>query len=92
MSQIQEAIDGLSRQYLKSQEQQRNLQLQMMDQQRGFLSQMMDYQREFHMQLMKQQQEQHNQLAESINMVIQKQAQQEKAIHKLLHNQEHQDE
>ncbi|XP_016166473.1 involucrin-like [Arachis ipaensis] len=90
MSRIQEAINGLSRKYLESQEQQRSLQMQMMEQQSGFQTQMMDYQRELHMQLMKQQ-EQHKQLGESICMINQRQNQQEEATHKLFHNQEHQE-
>ncbi|XP_016164753.1 involucrin-like [Arachis ipaensis] len=90
MSQVQEAIASLSKQYLESQEQQRNLQVQMMNQQEELHSQLMDHQREWQKQLMEQQLEQGSQFGKSINMINQRQAQQQEAIQKLIHMQAHQ--
>ena len=55
MHQLQEAIDGLSRQYLESQGAQKELQLQMMGQQEESLSRWMTQQGEWQKQMMEQQ-------------------------------------
>ncbi|RYR03559.1 hypothetical protein Ahy_B06g082594 [Arachis hypogaea] len=58
MHQLQEAIDGLSRQYLENQGAQKELQLQMMDRQEESFSRWMNQQGEWQKQLMEQQLEQ----------------------------------
>ncbi|XP_015944600.1 uncharacterized protein LOC107469734 [Arachis duranensis] len=90
MHKLQEAIDGLSRQYIENQGAQKELQLQMMDRQEESFSRWMNQQGEWQKQLMEQQLEQGRQWGESFHRLNQKQDQQQEAIQKLINIQAHQ--
>ncbi|QHO01593.1 uncharacterized protein DS421_13g416460 [Arachis hypogaea] len=90
MHQLQEAIDGLSRQYVENQGAQKELQLQMMNRQEESLSRWMNQQEECQKKLMEQQLEQGRQWDESFQRINQKQDQQQEAIQKLINIQAHQ--
>ncbi|RYQ95316.1 hypothetical protein Ahy_B08g090487 [Arachis hypogaea] len=80
MHELQEAIDGLSRQYLESQETQRELQLQMMGQQEESLSRWMTQQGEWQKQMMDQQLSQGQQWSETFHRMEQRQNEQQESI------------
>ncbi|RYR19551.1 hypothetical protein Ahy_B03g064364 [Arachis hypogaea] len=79
MHQLQEAIDGLSRQYLESQGAQKELQLQMMGQQD-----------EWQRQMMEQQLSQGQQWGEAFNRMEQRQNEQQESTQRLINIQAHQ--
>ncbi len=72
MHQLQEAIDGLSRQYLENQGAQKELQLQLMDRQEESLYRWMNQQGEWQKQIMEQQLEQGKQWGESFHRIEQR--------------------
>ncbi|RYR19985.1 hypothetical protein Ahy_B03g065025 [Arachis hypogaea] len=90
MHQLQEAIDGLSRQYLKSQGAQKELQLQMMGQQEETLSRWMTQQGEWQRQMMEQQLSQGQQWGEAFNRMEQRQNEQQESTQRLINIQAHQ--
>ncbi|RYQ84493.1 hypothetical protein Ahy_B10g103859 [Arachis hypogaea] len=90
MHQLQEAIDGLSRQYLESQGAQKELQLQMMGQQEETLSRWMTQQCEWQRQMMEQQLSQGQQWGEAFNRMEQRQNKQQESTQRLINIQAHQ--
>ncbi|RYR09313.1 hypothetical protein Ahy_B05g077569 [Arachis hypogaea] len=90
MHQLQEAIDGLSRQYLESQGAQKELQLQMMGQQEETLSRWMTQQGEWQRQMMEQQLSQGQQWGEAFNRMEQRQNEQQESTQRLINIQAHQ--
>ncbi|XP_015932414.1 uncharacterized protein LOC107458723 [Arachis duranensis] len=90
MHPLQEAIDGLSRQYLESQGAQKELQLQMIGQQKEALSRWMTQQGEWQRQIMEQQLSQGQQWEETFNRMEQRQNEQQDSIQRLINIQAHQ--
>ncbi|RYR09217.1 hypothetical protein Ahy_B05g077368 [Arachis hypogaea] len=89
MHQLQEAIDGLSKQYLENQGAQKELQLQLVSRQEELLSGWMNQQGKWQKQIMEQQLEHGKHWYESFHMIEQMKYQQQEAIQKLINIQAH---